>query len=221
MTAETETQRRVLDSLERGYKQLDEIVRQRVRLPVVTSCATCTTPGCCSQKVVSPFYEALPIARELRRTGRDTPDLRARLRADADAMEAVTRKAWLRAARPCAFLADGRCSVYAARPFSCRTYLVTTAPANCQPNAPDNTVAFINVGDLVLQDMQRAREIHRLLGLKETRKRLFIGVLPRLVLRALEVWDIDDPAAALRVMGWPTDDDLANDWVDGNAGEPA
>lgn len=206
-------QKRFLDELDRSNKQLDEVVRRR--LPVVTSCATCTAPGCCSQKVVMPFHEALPIARVLKREGRDTPELRERLSAQADVMERTTRKAWLGAARACELLVDGRCSVYAARPFACRTYFAISPPENCQPAAENNRVEFINFGDLLGIALRRARQIHIALGLKETSKRVMIGVLPRMVLYALEVWESADSAAMLRLKKWPTDDDLAADWIEG------
>lgn len=213
--SETPIMKQFLDSLERSNKVLDEIVRQR--LPVVTSCTSCTTPGCCSQKVIVPFFEAFPIARELKRTGLDTPELRARLRAEGDAMDATTRGAWHRAKRSCAFLVDNRCSVYAQRPFSCRTYFVTTPPENCQADAAEPMVSITNVIDLTDQLMRRAYEINRMMGLKETTKRILIGPLPRLVAIVLESWDMPPREAMehVRVQKWPTDEDLASDWIDG------
>jgi len=201
--------------LERDNKGLDEIVRRR--LPVVTSCPTCTTPGCCYQKVISPFVEALPIARQIRDEGRDTPELRAELRAEGERIELAGRAQWMREARPCAFLADGRCTVYRNRPFACRTYYVMSDPANCQPSAPDGKVKFVNTVDLMASLLERAMIFHTRLGLRPTRARILIGALPRLVAIALEAWDLDHDAFAeyVRRQKWPTASDLEAGWIEG------
>lgn len=213
--SETPIMKQFLDSLDRSNKGLDEIVRKR--LPVVTSCATCTTPGCCSQKLIVPIFEAFPIARELKRMGLDSPELRAHLRAEGDAMDASTRRTWFQSKRPCAFLVGNRCSVYAARPFACRTYVVTTPPANCQVDATDTKVGFVNVLDLLDQLMRRAHDINKMMGLKETKKRIMIGPLPRLVAIVLESWDMPPREAIehVRIQAWPTDEDIASDWIEG------
>lgn len=205
-----------LDALEHWYRDLDRHLR---RLPVVQeqSCSSCThaTPGCCTMKILIAFHEALPIARLLKRTKMDTPELRAQLRELGDAMEGSARKPWFEAVHPCAFLADGRCSVYAARPTACRSYFVTSDPANCQAGAESNVVRFVDNAEILATSIARAREIHAAMGLKETRKRLLIGSLPRLVLIALESWDTDDMAAHVRAQRWPTDDDIRAEWLEG------
>src|SRR5437879_1363048 len=82
-------------------RRASEVAKQH-KLPMV--CATCTAvKGCCSSFVIVRFYEGLVIADELARTGRDTPELRAELRARADAMEATRPLDWF---TPCVFLDD-------------------------------------------------------------------------------------------------------------------
>ncbi len=206
-----------LDALESWHRDLDRHIK---RLPIASSqtCSSCThaSPGCCSQKNLIAFHEALPIVRLLKRNKLDTPELRARLRELGEAMEGSPRRAWFETATPCAFLVDGRCSVYSARPVSCRTYIVTSDPKNCQPGAADNAVSFADMSHVLADSIRRAREIHLALGIKETSKRILIGTLPRLVLIALEAWDCEDAAAFLRLQRWPTDEEIRGEWLEGD-----
>jgi Fe-S-cluster containining protein len=48
-----------------------------------------------------------------------------------DAVLAIVRR-YMALALPCPFLVDDACSIYAERPFVCRQYLVTSAPALCE-----------------------------------------------------------------------------------------
>ena len=88
---------------------------------------------CCHQQVAIAPAEAVAIARHVTRTF--PPDALAALQARLAALDARTRglgvpdRAKLKA--PCAFLADGNCSVYAVRPLRCRGVYSRDA-AHCQ-----------------------------------------------------------------------------------------
>ncbi len=169
-------------------------------------CATCTaTKACCSSYVIVRLYEGLIIADELKRTGRDTPELRADLRSRAEAMEATTARAWF---TPCLFL-DGaeRCTVYAVRPTTCAQLYVYTAPELCAARSPaiasytpHKEVAAANV----VEETFRER-----LALRRKVGRRYLGVLPRMVLVSLEAWDRADFRDYLRQLPWLTDVDWA------------
>ncbi len=210
--------REFIEKLEQDQRELDEYVRHRLPTIGQVSCSSCThaSPGCCSQKVMITFHEALPIARYLKRYGMDTVALRERLLELGNGMEGTDRKAWFDGAHPCAFLLGGRCTVYDARPVACRTYFVKTDQANCQPGAPDNSVKFADMSEAIAQSMGRARIIHQAMGLRETNKRILIGALPRLVLIALEAWDRPDAEDFIRLQTWPSDDDIRGRWFEGD-----
>jgi len=50
---------------------------------------------------------------------------------DREVMNQV-QKAYFRLGIPCPFLEDAKCSIYPARPFICRQYLVVSDPARCE-----------------------------------------------------------------------------------------
>lgn len=208
----------LIDKLEQDQRELDEYVRERLPTIGQVSCSSCThaSPGCCSQKVMITFHEALPIARYLRRLGLDTPELRDRLLELGNAMEGTDRVQWFDSRRPCVFLVGGRCSIYDVRPVACRTYFVKTPHENCQPGAADNGVAFANMSEAIAQSMGRARVIHQAMGLRETNKRILIGAMPRLLLIALEAWDRSDAEDFIRLQTWPSDDDIRARWFEGD-----
>jgi Fe-S-cluster containining protein len=170
------------------------------------SCATCTAAkACCHSMVVARFYEGLVIAGELRASQRDTPELRARLREAATAMEAAAPYGWR---RPCVFLDDReRCTIYRARPTPCGILNVYSPATACSdplaqirayiPHA-EHQVAF------ELEESFRER-----LSLRKKVGRRYIGVLPRMTLLALEMWDRTDFRDALRAHPWPTDAEAA------------
>lgn len=175
-------------------------VAKRAKLPM--ACSTCTvTKACCSSYVIVRLYEGLIIAETLKRTGRDTPELRTELRERADAMDAARASEWW---TPCVFL-DGneRCSVYAVRPTTCAQLYVYSAPELCVARSsqirsytPRDEVAAANR----IEEMFRER-----LSLRKKAGRRYLGVLPRMVLVALEAWDRTDFRDYLRQLPWPTD----------------
>ncbi len=174
------------------------------------SCVTCTAEkGCCKLSVTILFHEALPIADRLRRDGRDTPELRAKLAESAELMESSSRDAYCALRRPCAFLdADERCTVYDQRPRECGAAFVFSRPELCSdPAATD--IETMRMPEQALRE--RLRDTERAVEQSVRLVRLdgpYVGALPRMVLLALEAWDRRDfapylaehaPAAAERL----------------------
>ncbi|HEY5927934.1 MAG TPA: YkgJ family cysteine cluster protein [Kofleriaceae bacterium] len=167
-------------------------------------CATCTAnKACCSSYVVVRLYEGLIIAHELKRTGRDTPELRAELRARADAMEATRASDWF---TPCLFL-DGeqRCTVYAVRPTTCAQLYVYTPPDLC--NARSSQIASYTPRNEVAAANAVEEEFRERLSLRRKVGRRYFGVLPRMVHVSLEAWDRTDFRDYLRQLPWRTDEE--------------
>jgi Fe-S-cluster containining protein len=160
----------------------------------VISCHTCTAPkGCCKLPVTLLFHEVLPVADRLRRDGRDTPELRARLAESAELMETLTRAQYRELVRPCVFLdAEERCTVYEERPRECGSAFVFSPSIDCS----DLSVTEI---ETALPDMEPVRHklwvterlVEQSLGLPRV-DGTYVGVLPRMVLLWLETWDRTD-----------------------------
>lgn len=179
-------------------------VSQHHKLPM--HCSTCTaTKACCASYVLVRLYEGLVVAAELKRTGRDTPELRDLLRSRADTMEAASVPAW---ATPCVLLDESeRCSVYSVRPTTCAQLFVFTPPELCVARSsqiisytPRTEVAAANA----VEEAFRER-----LSLRRKVGRRYFGVLPRMVLVSLEAWDRTDFRDYLRQLPWPTDEEWA------------
>jgi len=200
----------ILDSLRamtteiiaRAGKQAKQLGRQQ-KLPVV-QCTSCDAKkACCHSIVVARLYEGIVVAAHLKDEGRDSPVLRAQLRASAEAMEASSPQGWR---VPCVFLDAGeRCTVYASRPSPCGTLFVYTPPAAC--NDPSAAVqAYVAVQENAVAQ-QIEDEFRDKLSLRKKVGRRYIGVLPRMVLVALEAWDRTDFRDYLRQLEWPSDSD--------------
>lgn len=168
-------------------------------------CNKCSVrKACCWSVVVARLYEGVRVAARLRAENRDTPELRTALRESAEVMEAADPIGYR---RPCAFLDEAeRCTVYAARPMPCGTLWVYSPPAACnEVGTPIR--AFIaheqQAAATALEEPFRQR-----LGLRKKVGRRYLGVLPRMVLLALETWDREDFREALAAHPWPTDAEI-------------
>jgi Fe-S-cluster containining protein len=176
------------------------------RRSLTVSCTTCkATKTCCWSTVVARLYEGVIIADELVRAGRDTPALRAQLRARAEAMEVTPPQAWR---TPCVFLDEReRCTVYGVRPVPCGTLLVYTDPVRCTTRVGE-ILGYVSSEEhaaaTAFEEPFRER-----LSLRKKVGRRYLGVLPRMVLVALEAWDRTDFRDYLRQLPWPSDEDLA------------
>ncbi|MDX2091971.1 MAG: YkgJ family cysteine cluster protein [Kofleriaceae bacterium] len=175
-------------------------------LKLAVSCDTCTaTKTCCWSLVVARLYEGIVVAAELVRTQRDTPELRAELLARAEAMEASSPYDWR---TPCLFLDEReRCTVYNARPTSCGALYVYSPPENCTARGAE-IKAYVAQAELAAANALE-EEFRKRLNLRLKVGRRYLGVLPRMVLVALEAWHRDDFRDYLRKLSWPTDADIA------------
>src|SRR5690606_30417779 len=100
-----------------------------------------------------------------------------------------------------------RCTVYPARPTPCGTLYVYTPPAAC--NDPSAGVkAYIAHAENAIA-VQIEDEFRDRMSLRKKVGRRYIGVLPRMVLVALEAWDRTDFRDYLRLLEWPSDADAA------------
>ncbi|HEY5936680.1 MAG TPA: YkgJ family cysteine cluster protein [Kofleriaceae bacterium] len=181
-----------------------QVGKQSLMQVACTSCKV--TKMCCYSIAIARLYEGVILAAELRKTGRDTPELREQLRARAEAMEAASPYEW---STPCLFLDDKeRCTVYAVRPTSCGTLLVYSDPELCVSRSRE-IQAYVPHQELAaasqLEEMFRQR-----LALRQKVGRRYLGVLPRMALVALEAWDRTDFRDYLRQLPWPGEAELAN-----------
>jgi Fe-S-cluster containining protein len=205
------TEEKVIDWLESEIAQNHTashrgaaIVGKRIKLPVV--CSTCdATKACCSSYVLVRLYEGLVIAAQLKRDGRDTPEFRDQLRARAELMEQTKVADWF---TPCVFLDDAqRCSVYRVRPTTCAQLMVYTPPALC--NARSNEIKSYSADAEVAAANQVEEAFRERLSLRKKVGRRYFGILPRMVLISLEVWDREDFRDYLRQLDWRTDQEWA------------
>ena len=171
----------------------------RVHLAVV-SCYTCTAPkACCSLMTTAYLYEAVPIVLRLKAEGRDTPELRAQLKAGAHAMETTRKEAYR---RPCVFLGDGeRCTIYEDRPSVCGIHMVSSPAAACSdPTVTDIVVLSGPLANVAQPDLEE--QFVMAAGLRRIDVR-YKGALPRMVLLCLEAWDRRDYITFLAERGLP------------------
>ena len=119
--------------------------------------------GCCFQMVGITIPEGLLLAKAM--LERDDWEARAlRMREACEPLlGTITRKAYFRRRIPCAFLDDGRCSVYAERPAACRFHYIVSPAADCYPESGEKGTRALNmirfekhVWDLNAETMGRA-----------------------------------------------------------------
>jgi Fe-S-cluster containining protein len=177
-------------------RDADQLGRSRLR---VVSCHDCTAPkGCCSLSTLIFLHDAVPLVAQLRRDGRDTPTLRAALAAAADRMEHSHRTEYR---QPCVFLDEHeRCTVYEVRPSTCATALVYSDPDCCNDRSRD--VISFNAADATRDSMRLSRDFYAQLGIADRTGKSMRGVLPRMVLVVLELWDSADYQVTLANGDW-------------------
>lgn len=194
----------------------DAIYRAASEQNRIASCPTCTTPGCCYNKVIVSLFEVFPLARHLLTNHLDTPELRAKLVSVGNEMESMSSAAWLDQARPCIFLAeDGRCSIYRFRPIRCRDYIVFSDPKQCQPPS-GKQVQLLSQREIGEQTTLFAHRVHvQALELKETPMRVLSGAFPRLLGLFFEALNAEDFREFIRRQPWPTNSGFS-EWEQGN-----
>lgn len=173
---------------------------------LAVSCTQCrATKTCCWSMVAARLYEGVIIADRLRRTGRDGPALRDELAARAEAMEAASPQGWR---TPCLFLdAVERCTIYDVRPSPCGILHVYTDPAWCTTRAGEIRGYVAHEELIAATELEEA--FRERLSLRKKVGRRYLGVLPRMVLVALEAWDRTDFRDHLRQLPWPGEAELA------------
>lgn len=196
-------------------KALDSHIKRGISEHGKISCHSCTEPACCHQKTEVTITEVLPIALHLKKEGKDTPEFRQMLRSIGHEMEGSDRSAWLNQYRPCVFLDNKRCSIYALRPMRCRSYWVISPAELCRPPAK-RSVKIIDDTPAMEETLRFTHEVHSLLGLKENQMRILRGSLPRVLLIVLEAWDSSDYKRAITHQAWPSARALEEGWTDGD-----
>lgn len=84
---------------------------------------------CCHTRVTATAIELFMLARAIRERWNDDIDpLKARFRQVESQTRRMPKEMWIDSRIPCAFLAEGSCSVYESRPLTCRTYASTSLP---------------------------------------------------------------------------------------------
>jgi len=212
----------LFDKIEEFFSDADQwmvkaVERGAAQIGVAeSSCITCATPACCYLKIFVYLFEVFPLARHLRETGRDTPELRQQLEDVGNRMENSPTAEWLDGWTPCPLLTDGKCSVYAYRPVRCRTQFVFSPADLCKPPS-GKEVKWAN--DLPILEHARtvATEIHRVVRIKETSKRILLGSFPRVLYLVLRAMDEDvNFREFLRRQQWPSNTKLDH-WLTSGA----
>lgn len=192
----------ILDALSEAVGEINARATREAKRVGKPACLTCRArKACCWSLVVARLYEGVLVAADLRAQGRDTPELREQLREVAAQMEAADPYGWR---RPCVFLDAGeRCTVYTARPSACGVLWVYTPPAAC--NEPGAEIrAYVPHAEHAVATELEEQFRHRM-ALRKKVGRRYLGVLPRMVLLALETWDRSDFREVLAAHPWPTD----------------
>jgi hypothetical protein len=94
--------------------------------------------------------------------------------------------------------------VYEARPSPCGALYVYTPARNCSDPSASVKAYVAHEENAIAQQIED--QFRDRLSLRKKVGRRYIGVLPRMVLVALEAWDRTDFRDYLRQLEWPTDE---------------
>lgn len=183
----------------------------------VTTCDTCTAPGCCYQKTLGQLSEAVLIANYLKKEKLDTKELRKKLREVGMKMENTSRQKWFEQAIPCVFLTeDKRCSIYEIRPMQCRTYFVVSPQENCQP--PESKgILQVDLRRMMFTELDHLSRVHLFWGLKESEEKMYMRSLPLAIYIAIKWIELPTPTV-LDKIPWPTAEYLGKEPGDNHEG---
>lgn len=172
------------------------------------SCNSCTAiKGCCTLMVSALMFEGLPVARKLKKEGKDTPELRAKLHNIGNAMEKEGQEEWFDKAIPCIFLdPDQRCTIYDVRPSACRHHVVFNPPKRCSLPRDQPTLQFGSEKELTTAFNWNIAIAQSFFGFQDPSQTgvMVVGSFPKVVVRILDALDHDDYRKALREQDWPT-----------------
>lgn len=104
--------------------------------------------GCCFQLVKATLAEGALVAARLVENG-TFEKFRPQLEATAALADRLEKNPdptldYLATKTPCAFLQNDECAIYDVRPGGCRSYFVTSDPANCSPDRPGAEVEQVD-----------------------------------------------------------------------------
>ena len=129
----------------------------------ITCGAGCAS--CCYHPVTITIMEAIPLYGALVGQGRWTPSFKEKLRKASEMTSGLSFQVWLLSKIPCPLLDNKRCSVYADRPFTCRTTLATGDPYYCDPQRLGNETTIVSRQEAVEEFHKREEVILRKHGL--------------------------------------------------------
>jgi Fe-S-cluster containining protein len=101
-------------------------------IPAVSCKPGCS--ACCSYPLYVSILEGMTIYKHLTDRGMWSPMMRKKLEAHSEKTFDLTSEVWLISGIACPLLVNDRCSVYAARPFGCRTLYAISDPEYCKPS---------------------------------------------------------------------------------------
>ena len=94
--------------------------------------------ACCHHAIHCTIPEGIVGYQQLARKGFWTPSLRKRLEDHARQTWDLSTTVWHLSNIPCPLLERQRCSIYDARPFTCRVTFATGDPEQCHPHRVNN-----------------------------------------------------------------------------------
>lgn len=99
---------------------------------------------CCHYPATMSVLEGILLQRYLTHRGAWVPSLKQKLQAHADKTFGLAYEIWLLSDLPCPLLNEQqRCSVYSARPFTCRVTYSTGDPYLCHPHRLSSNVSIV------------------------------------------------------------------------------
>lgn len=111
--------------------------------------------------IVTQFPDAVKRAHQALEAERDAVRALQKSLGISDMLDGKSHRdmagAWWALQRPCSFLVDGECSIYAARPLTCRNYHVRTDPALCSAVPFDDSIEAIGADDVPAVSAELAR----------------------------------------------------------------
>jgi len=112
----------IIDSIKNFYKEQEPYI-ENLR---TTSTCSALCNHCCHALIRFSVAEAIVILNEHTVSQREITDYMDHLREVNNNMDEWFKHKW-----PCLFLKNGKCSIYTARPWVCRTLFVTSNPNQC------------------------------------------------------------------------------------------
>ncbi len=171
------------------------------------ACTRCKFPACCWQTVLwQVTWDGLPVARHLRLAGRDTPELRARLKEHGEAVGSTPKLDWWKKKVLCPLIQDdGLCSIYDVRGLICRKYYIGGDPEVCikaADNPDTKCIAYqANTVEQARVEWSWTLELEHEFGIRRASPALL--PLSSAVLRALEALDAKTKDEFQRILTLP------------------